>query len=67
MHKAPTILDALLGQVVAVVAAEKVPFNLDPVHLLRLRQTVLMELAAIEGHVDFPVTELRGLCRVLQE
>ena len=65
--KAPAILDALVGQVVAVVAAKNVRLNLIPLHLFRLRQTVLLELGAVEGHIDFPVIELRGLWRILRE
>ena len=62
-----SVLNALLAQVVAADPAEVPRLNLDPHRLYSLRQTVLLELAALEGHIDFPSPELRGLIRVLQE
>ena len=67
MGEPASVLDALLAQVVAVDPAEIPRLNLDPHCLYALRQAVLLELKALEGHFDVPVLELRGLIRVLQE
>ena len=67
MGEPASVLDALLAQVVAVDPAEIPRLNLDPHRLYALRQAVLLELKALEGHIDVPVLELRGLIRVLQE
>ena len=67
MGEPAAVLNALLAQVVAVDPGEVPRLNLDTHRLFLLRQTVLLELAALEGHIDYPVLELRGLVRVLQE
>ena len=67
MGEPASVLDALLSQVVAVDPAEIPRLNLDHHRLYALRQAVLLELKALEGHIDVPVLELRGLIRVLQE
>ena len=67
MGKPAAVLNALLAQVGAADPGEVPRLNLDTHRLFLLRQTVLLELAALEGHIVYPVLELRGLVRVLQE
>ena len=55
MGKTPAVLNALLGQVVAVEGGEHARLHLEPVNLFRLRRTVLLELNAIKGHIDYTV------------
>ena len=50
------------GHVRVRVAKDLQPTTSD---LFLLRHTMLLELAAIEGHIDYPVLELRSLVRVL--